>query len=77
MPAIESPVANKTRSIHSSPPATLDLSEYGITVQDIQRNLSPALLYIEAIQGDDKCTIADTGGSYRVLGRENRSLADG
>jgi phosphoenolpyruvate carboxykinase (ATP) len=50
--------------------APFDLTQYGITVRDIRRNLSPALLYTEAIQGDVKCTIADTGALIALSGEK-------
>src|SRR5262245_14385569 len=42
-------------------PAKCDLAQYGITVTDIRRNLSPAALYAEAIREDPKCDIAAKG----------------
>ena len=33
-------------------PTAFDLTQYGITVEDVRRNLSPAALYTEGIQGD-------------------------
>src|SRR4051812_45062518 len=77
MPTTASPPANKIRSTESSKSATFDLAEYGITVQDIQRNLSPAMLYTEAIQGDVKCTIADKGALIAFSGtKTGRSPTD-
>src|SRR5262245_21056795 len=77
MPAIEAPPAKKARASQSPQPAPFDLSQYGITVSDIQRNLSPAVLYIEAIQGDVKCTIADTGALIAFSGaKTGRSPTD-
>jgi phosphoenolpyruvate carboxykinase (ATP) len=77
MPAIESPPPKKTRIDQSPKTAPFDLSQYGITVQDIQRNLSPAVLYTEAIQGDVKCTIADTGALIAFSGaKTGRSPTD-
>src|SRR5262249_1444410 len=77
MPAIESPPAKKTRSNQPAKPAPFDLNQYGITVEDIQRNLSPAVLYTEAIQGDVKCTIADTGALIAFSGaKTGRSPTD-
>lgn len=48
----------------------LDLSQYGITVKDIRRNLSPAALYAEAIREDAKCDIADTGALIAFSGEK-------
>src|SRR3954471_8921137 len=77
MPAVESPPVKKSRSNPSSKPAPFDLSQYGITVEDIQRNLSAAVLYTEAIQGDVKCTIADTGALIAFSGtKTGRSPTD-
>jgi phosphoenolpyruvate carboxykinase (ATP) len=54
-----------------------DLSSYGITVRDIRRNLSPAVLYREAIRGDVKCDIADTGALIAFSGdKTGRSPKD-
>jgi phosphoenolpyruvate carboxykinase (ATP) len=47
-----------------------DLTQYGITVQDIRRNLSPAALYTEAIREDAKCDIADTGALIAFSGEK-------
>ena len=47
-----------------------DLSQYGITVKDIRRNLSPAALYAEAIREDAKCDIADTGALIAFSGEK-------
>src|SRR6188472_1633115 len=60
MSTSNSPVSNAAKQ--------LDLAEYGITVKDVRRNLSPAMLYTEAIQGDVKCTIADKGALIAYSG---------
>lgn len=41
--------------------ATFDLSQHGITVTNVLRNLSPARLYEEAIRYEPGATISDTG----------------
>ena len=51
-------------------PVAFDLSPYGITVKDIRRNLSPAELYLEAIRGNDKCDLADTGALIAFSGEK-------
>src|SRR4051812_18876910 len=45
-----------------------DLKQYGITVSDVRRNLSPAALYTEAIRDDAQCDIADTGALVAYSG---------
>ncbi len=50
--------------------AAFDLSQYGITVTNIRRNLSPAALYTEAIREDAKCDIADTGALIAFSGEK-------
>jgi phosphoenolpyruvate carboxykinase (ATP) len=56
---------------------TCNLAEYGITVQDVRRNLSPAALYAEAIREDVKCDIADTGALIAISGEKTgRSPTD-
>src|SRR5688572_24982020 len=53
------------------------LAQYGITVRDICRNLSPAALYTEAIRDDAKCDIADTGALIAFSGEKTgRSPTD-
>ena len=37
----------------------IDVAKYGITVEDIQRNLSPATLYQEAILTEKASVIAN------------------
>jgi phosphoenolpyruvate carboxykinase (ATP) len=51
-------------------PSAFDLTQYGITVEDIRRNLSPAALYTEAIREDLKCDIADTGALIAFSGEK-------
>ena len=48
----------------------LDLSQYGITVKDVRRNLSAAALYAAAIREDSKCDIADTGALIAFSGEK-------
>jgi phosphoenolpyruvate carboxykinase (ATP) len=61
----------------SASPKKFDLSQYGITVEDIRRNLSPAALYAEAIREDPKCDIADTGALIAFSGEKTgRSPSD-
>src|SRR4051794_11855247 len=70
-------IDKKSLTDKTPPPARFDLTQYGITVGDICRNLSPALLYTEAIQGDVKCTIADTGALIAFSGdKTGRSPTD-
>src|SRR5262245_46242790 len=77
MPATESPVAKHSRPQPAAKSAPFDLSQYGITVHDVRRNLSPAVLYTEAIQSDVKCTIADTGALIAFSGaKTGRSPTD-
>jgi phosphoenolpyruvate carboxykinase (ATP) len=57
--------------------AAFDLTQYGINVRDIRRNLSPAALYREAIREDAKCDIADTGALIAFSGEKTgRSPTD-
>jgi ATP-dependent phosphoenolpyruvate carboxykinase len=68
----------KTQSLPANDPLqfevslapAIDLSQYGITVQDIRRNLSPPALYTEAIREDPKCDIADSGALIAFLGEQ-------
>ena len=54
-----------------------DLSEYGISVKDVRRNLAPATLYAEAIREDEKCDISDTGALIAYSGdKTGRSPKD-
>ena len=46
----------------------VDLSQYGITVDDIRRNLSPAMLYQEAIQMEKETVIANSGALIAYSG---------
>jgi len=60
-----------------SPPLPFDLSQYGITVRKIRRNLSPAALYTAALREDPKCDIADTGALIAFSGdKTGRSPKD-
>jgi len=58
-------------------PAPFDLGQYGLTVAEIHRNLSPAALYREAIRDDAKCDIADSGALIAFSGdKTGRSPKD-
>ena len=63
-------ITNRSLSKDESQSADFDLSQYGITVQDVRRNLSPAALYIEAIRADLKCDIADSGALIAFSGEK-------
>src|SRR5438874_10284737 len=80
MPAMataQSQLVNEPLRDEARQPAGCNLMQYGITVKDIRCNLSPALLYTEAIQGDVKCTIADTGALIAFSGdKTGRSPTD-
>jgi phosphoenolpyruvate carboxykinase (ATP) len=47
-----------------------DLKQYGITVSNVRRNLSPAALYAEALREDVQCDIADTGALIAFSGEK-------
>jgi phosphoenolpyruvate carboxykinase (ATP) len=70
--------APRTQEIDVTQPLTpFDLSAYGIQVKNICRNLSPAALYKEAIQGDVQCDIADSGALIAFSGdKTGRSPKD-
>ena len=55
----------------------VDLSRHGITVADVRRNLSPAVLYAEAIRSEADCAIADSGALIAYSGsKTGRSPKD-
>jgi len=55
----------------------INLSEHGITVEDVQRNLPPAKLYAEAIRDDSDCALADSGALIAYSGaKTGRSPKD-
>lgn len=77
MPLKESLLVKEPLPDEASRPVAFNLTQYGITVQDIRRNLSPAVLYTEAIHSDVKCTIADTGALIAFSGdKTGRSPKD-
>lgn len=77
MPRTTSPTADEISSKKDAERQSCDLSQYGITVTDIRRNLSPAALYTEAIRDDAKCDIADTGALIAFSGaKTGRSPTD-
>jgi phosphoenolpyruvate carboxykinase (ATP) len=51
-------------------PSGFDLKKFGITVDDIRRNLAPAELYTLAIREDPQCAIADTGALIAYSGEK-------
>ncbi len=56
---------------------TIDLKQYGITVEDVRRNLSPATLYQEAILTEKETVIADSGALIAYSGsKTGRSPKD-
>jgi phosphoenolpyruvate carboxykinase (ATP) len=57
--------------------ASFDLTQYGITVKDVRRNLAPAALYAEAIRQNERCDISDTGALIAYSGdKTGRSPGD-
>jgi phosphoenolpyruvate carboxykinase (ATP) len=55
----------------------IDLSQHGITVADVRRNLAPAELYAEAIRIDTRSAIADSGALIAYSGdKTGRSPKD-
>ncbi len=56
---------------------TFNLSQYGITVDDIRRNLTPALLYQEALRTEKDSVIASSGALIAYSGsKTGRSPKD-
>jgi phosphoenolpyruvate carboxykinase (ATP) len=56
---------------------SIDLNRHGITVEDVRRNLSPALLYAEAIREEPDCAISDSGALIAYSGsKTGRSPKD-
>src|SRR5262245_15522987 len=47
-----------------------NLAPYGITVQDIRRNLPPAQLYAEALRDDPKAALSDSGALIAYSGEK-------
>jgi phosphoenolpyruvate carboxykinase (ATP) len=62
--------AKQLRSDQAQEAPSVDLEQYGITVTDIRRNLSPSALYAEAIREDPKCDIAATGALIAFSGEK-------
>ena len=46
----------------------IDLQQYGITVEDVRRNCSPAVLYQEAFELEKETVIAKTGALIAYSG---------
>jgi len=61
---------SKESQKESAQAPTFDLAQYGITVADIRRNLSPAELYKEALRQDAQCDVADTGALIALSGEK-------
>ena len=62
---------------NSESDSMLDLSEYGIQVEDIRRNLSPATLYQEALRLEKGTVIANSGALIAYSGsKTGRSPTD-
>jgi len=51
----------------------LDLKKYGITVSNVIRNISPAVLYEEALQYEKLAAFSDTGALMIRSGQKNRT----
>ena len=49
---------------------TLDLSQYGITVDNVRRNLTPAILYQEALRREKDSVIASSGALIAYSGEK-------
>ncbi|QDT65710.1 phosphoenolpyruvate carboxykinase (ATP) [Calycomorphotria hydatis] len=57
--------------------SSLDLTQYGLNVDEVRRNLVPAQLYVEALRDDPKCNIAATGALIAYSGvKTGRSPKD-
>jgi phosphoenolpyruvate carboxykinase (ATP) len=57
--------------------ANFHLTSHGITVEDVRRNLAPAVLYVEAIREEPNCAIADSGALIAYSGaKTGRSPKD-
>src|SRR6478672_3969610 len=57
--------------------ANFHLTSHGITVEDVRRNLAPAVLYVEAIREEPNCAIAQTGALIAYSGaKTGRSPKD-
>ena len=70
-------VHESTNSAREAGLLSLDLSRYGLQVEDVQRNLPAAELYAEAIREDPQCAIADTGALIAYSGaKTGRSPKD-
>jgi len=52
------------------PVSRIDLSRHGLTVEEVHRNLSPSVLYEEAIRHEPGTTISDTGALIAYSGNK-------
>src|SRR5688500_13397652 len=71
-----------TPGVRALPPGEIDmigfnLSQYGLSVEDVRRNLAPPQLYAEAIREEPDCVISDTGALIAYSGaKTGRSPKD-
>lgn len=61
----------------AGPPKLFDLSQYKLSVENVRRNISPAVLYAEALREDPRCAISDMGALIAYSGaKTGRSPQD-
>src|SRR6478609_2669139 len=63
--------------MNSTTPASFDLSQHGLTVTEVNHNLSPSALYEHAIRYEKDASIADNGALVAYSGtKTGRSPKD-